>query len=153
MIANSYLRNARRRIGLWPVAAFDHPDGRLRGSFDAQHKTLDRVLRQSFAGIADRPSADELYRWLVAPARTPAQRAWAVDVLKCMAVRPPQLVALVREDALSTYDLAVLVAEADCDYGLLTGWLNQYALPTSGPRSAAAHPGWRGGKSASPYRP
>ena len=129
MIASSYLRNARLRIDLWPIAAFDHPDGRLRGPLDAQHKTLDGVLGRSFAGIADRPSAAELYRWLVAPVRTPSQRAWLVDVLKCAAIHPPQLVALVREDALATYDLAVVVAEADCHYGLLTAWLNQYALP------------------------
>ena len=126
------MRNGRSRIDLWPVAAFDHTDGRLRGPFDPEHTTFAWLLGRSFAGIANRPSAEELYEWTRARARTPEQLAWVVDVLKVAAIALPQLAKLVREDALSIHDLAIIVAEAHCDYGLLTDWLNKYAIPPAG---------------------
>lgn len=137
MIRSPYCRDGRARIGVHPVAAFDHPDGRLRGPLDAQHKTLAWLLGRSFAGLANRPDASDVHRWIVAPVRNPAQRGWIVDVLKCAAVYPPQLVALVREDALSIHDLATVVAEAGCDYGLLTVWLNKYASPSAAAGTAS----------------
>lgn len=138
MIASPYLRDARARVDLWPLAAFDHPDGRLRGPLDREHATLAWLLGRSFAGIADRPDARDLHRWIVAPMRTPRERAWLVDVLKVAATHPPQLANLVREDAVSIHDIAVVLHEANCDYGPLAGWLNKYALPPAG--SERPHP-------------
>ena len=126
------MRDGRARIDLWPLASFDHADGRLRGPIDPEHSTVAWVLGRSFAGIANRPTANELYGWMIAPSRTAEQRMWTVDVLKCAAAYPPQLVKLVRDDALCTYDLAVVLHEARCDYGLLTDWLNKYAIPPRG---------------------
>lgn len=90
------------------------------------------MLSLSFAGIANKPGADELFRCMIAPRRARWQTAWLVDVLKVAAVDPPQLVKLVREDALSIYDLAAVVTEARCDYGLRTDWLNKHAPPPAG---------------------
>lgn len=132
MIASPYLRDARVRVDVWPPAAFDHPDGRLRGPLDPEHSVLDWLLGRSFAGIADRPVASDLYRWIVAPSRTLGQRTWVVDVLKVAAARPAQLATLVREDAVSVHDLAVVLHEAACDYGLLTDWLNKYGISPDG---------------------
>ena len=142
MIQSTYMRNGRSRIDLWPVTAFDHPDGRLRGPLDPEHTMIAWLLGRSFAGVANRPSAEELYEWIRVRPRTPEQLAWVVDVLKVAATAPPQLAKLVREDALSIHDLAVVVAEARCDYGLLTDWLNKYAIPPAGlPRPRPkAHP-------------
>ena len=138
MITSPYLRNGRARIDLWPVSAFDHPDGRLRGPLDPEHRTLSWLLGRSFAGIANRPEPSALYRWIIAPSRTPHQRAWVIDVLKVAATRPAQLATLVREDAISIHDLAVVIDEANCNYGLLTDWLNKYAIPP--PRSQRLNP-------------
>ena len=132
MIASPYLRDDRARVDLWPLAAFDHPDGRLRGPLDPEHTVLAWLLSRSFAGIAGRPEAKDLHRWIVAPSRTPRQRAWLVDVLKFAAIRPAQLASLVRRDAVSIHDIAVVLHEATCDYGPLTGWLNKYAMPPAG---------------------
>ena len=132
MIASPYLRDARARVDLWPLAAFDHADGRLRGPHDPEHTVLSWLLSRSFAGMADRPSAEDLHGWIVAPSRTPRERAWLVDVLKVAAIRPAQLANLVRNDAVSIHDIAVVLHEAKCDYGLLTGWLNKYAIPPAG---------------------
>ena len=132
MIASPYLRNARARVDLWPPASFDHPHGRLRGPLDPEHRVLTWLLGRSFAGIADRPDARDLYRWIVAPSRTLRQRTWVVDVLKVGAARPVQLANLVREDAVSVHDLAVVLHEAACDYGLLTDWLNKYGVAPDG---------------------
>lgn len=137
MIASPYLRDARARIDLWPPAAFDHPDGRRRGPLDPEHGVLAWLLGRSFAGIADRPDAGDLHRWILAPSRTLHQRAWVVDVLKVAAARPAQLAALVREDAVSVHDLAVVLNEEACDYGPLTDWLNKYGIsPDGSPRPA-----------------
>lgn len=132
MIASPYQRNGRARIDLWPPCAFDHPDGRMRGPLDPDHSTLAWLLGRSFAGIARRPTPDDLYGWIVAPSRTPNQRAWIIDALKVAATRPAELAALVRGDAISIHDLATVVDEANCDYGLLTDWLNRYAIPPPG---------------------
>ena len=118
------------KLDMHPLAAFDIEPCRRRGHADPDHIALRLVLGRWFAGTADRPSASELYAWFSADKRSERELAWCADVLVSASADPWfGLRSLVREEALSIYDMAKVCLEAGCRHKPFVEWLNQFADP------------------------
>ena len=116
------------KLDMHPLAAFDSERCHRRGCADPDHIALRLVLGRWFAGADARPSASELYAWFSARERSEQELAWCVNVLVSASADPWfGLRSLIREEALSIYDLAKVCMEAGCRHKPFVEWLNQFA--------------------------